>query len=97
MWHAGKHITERDILLSLSLIGLITILIIVALLISGKVTPIVAMVIPPILGALLAGYSFTEIGGFFGNGVSSVINVAIMFILRLSFSALCRTLGFLIL
>lgn len=51
--------------LSLSLIGIITIIIIVALLISGKVSPIVAMVIPPIIGAMLAGYSFAEVGGFF--------------------------------
>ncbi|TDL57683.1 citrate transporter [Paenibacillus dendritiformis] len=84
---------KGDILLSLSLIGLITILIIVALLISGKVTPIVAMVIPPILGALLAGYSFTEIGGFFGNGVSSVINVAIMFIFAIIFFGIMQDVG----
>ncbi|MCM3293385.1 citrate:proton symporter [Paenibacillus sp. MER 180] len=79
--------------MSLSLIGLITILIIVALLISGKVTPIVAMVIPPILGALLAGYSFTEIGGFFGKGVSSVIQVAIMFIFAIIFFGIMQDVG----
>lgn len=84
---------KGDILLSLSLIGLITILFIVALLISGKVTPIVAMVIPPILGAFIAGYSFTEIGGFFGNGVSSVINVAIMFIFAIIFFGIMQDVG----
>ncbi|MCE5171228.1 citrate:proton symporter [Paenibacillus profundus] len=80
-------------MLSLSLIGLITILIIVTLLISGKVIPIVAMVIPPILGALIAGYSFVEIGSFFGNGVSSVINVAIMFIFAIIFFGIMQDVG----
>ena len=35
--------------LMLSIIGIITILVIVALLISGRVSPIVAMVIPPVI------------------------------------------------
>ncbi|QOS99877.1 citrate transporter [Brevibacterium sp. JNUCC-42] len=79
--------------MSLSLIGLITILIIVTLLISGKVIPIVAMVIPPLLGALMAGYSFVEIGSFFGSGVSSVINVAIMFIFAIIFFGIMQDVG----
>ena len=38
----------------LSLIGLLTVLVVVALLLSGKTTPIVALIVVPILGALLA-------------------------------------------
>lgn len=79
--------------MSLSLIGLITILVIVALLISGRVTPIVAMVIPPILGALAAGFSMGEIGGFFESGVGSVINVAIMFIFAIIFFGILQDVG----
>lgn len=79
--------------MSLSLIGLITILVIVALLISGRVTPIVAMVIPPILGALAAGFSMGKIGGFFESGVGSVINVAIMFIFAIIFFGILQDVG----
>ncbi|WP_144463385.1 CitMHS family transporter [Siminovitchia fortis] len=79
--------------MSLSLIGLMTILVIVTLLISGRVTPIVAMVIPPILGALAAGYSMGKIGGFFESGVGSVINVAIMFIFAIIFFGILQDVG----
>ncbi|MGG4264050.1 CitMHS family transporter [Peribacillus simplex] len=79
--------------MSLSLIGFITIIVITALLISGKVTPIVAMVLPPILGALIAGFGYSEIGGFFESGVSSVINVAIMFIFAIIFFGIMQDVG----
>lgn len=79
--------------MSLSLIGFITILVIVVLLISGKVTPIVAMVLPPILGALVAGFSITDVGSFFESGVSSVINVAIMFIFAIIFFGIMQDVG----
>ncbi|MGP9043606.1 CitMHS family transporter [Cytobacillus kochii] len=79
--------------MSLSLIGIITIIIIVALLISGKVSPIVAMVIPPIIGAMLAGYSFAEVGGFFESGISSVINVAVMFMFAIIFFGILQDVG----
>ncbi|WP_433959539.1 CitMHS family transporter [Cytobacillus horneckiae] len=79
--------------MSLSLIGFITILIIVALLISGKVSPIVAMVLPPIAGALIAGFGISEIGGFFESGLSSVINVAIMFIFAIIFFGILQDVG----
>ncbi|WP_085992323.1 CitMHS family transporter [Oceanobacillus senegalensis] len=79
--------------MSLSLIGFIIIFIIVALLISGKVTPIVAMVLPPIIGALLAGFTFSEIGSFFEQGVGSVISVAVMFIFAILFFGILQDTG----
>lgn len=45
----------------LSIIGLITIVIIVALLISGKVSPVVGLVLVPIVGAFAAGFNFEQI------------------------------------
>ncbi|WP_066057763.1 CitMHS family transporter [Robertmurraya korlensis] len=79
--------------MSLSLIGFIIIFVIVALLVSGKVTPIVAMVIPPIIGALLAGFSFSEVGVFFDEGISSVISIAIMFIFAILFFGIMQDAG----
>ncbi|MBU8791407.1 CitMHS family transporter [Oceanobacillus caeni] len=79
--------------MSLSLIGFIIILVIVALLISGKVTPIVAMVLPPIIGALIAGFTFSEVGTFFEDGVASVISVAVMFIFAIIFFGIMQDVG----
>lgn len=77
----------------LSIIGMITIIVIVALLISGRVSPIVAMVIPPIMAMFVAGYSFDDLGTFFGEGIDSVISVAIMFIFAIIFFGIMQDVG----
>jgi len=77
----------------LSLIGFFTILIIVILLMSGRVTPIVALVIVPIIGALIAGFGMIEIGEFFDKGILSVINVVIMFIFAILFFGIMQDVG----
>ena len=79
--------------MSLSLVGFLIILVIVALLISGRVTPIVAMVLPPIVGAMIAGFAFSEIGDFFNDGVKSVISVAVMFIFAIIFFGILQDVG----
>ncbi|WP_313237352.1 CitMHS family transporter [Sporosarcina ureae] len=77
----------------LSIIGLLTIFIIVALLISGRITPIVGLVIVPIFGAFFAGFNFKEIGEFFNSGIESVISVVIMFIFAILFFGIMQDAG----
>lgn len=77
----------------LSIIGLITIVVIVALLMSGRVTPIVALVLVPIVGAFVAGFNFIEIGGFFTSGIESVISVVVMFIFAILFFGIMQDVG----
>ena len=77
----------------LSIIGLITIIIIVALLISGKVSPIVGLVLVPVAGAFAAGFSFEQIGEFFTAGTSQVAGVAIMFIFAILFFGIMQDVG----
>lgn len=77
----------------LSLIGLITIIVIVGLLMSGRVTPIVALVLVPIVGAFVAGFNFIEIGDFFTSGVNSVISVVVMFIFAILFFGIMQDAG----
>lgn len=91
-FNGNAHEKEFSVM-SLSLIGFLTILVIVVLLLSNKVIPIVAMVIPPIIGALLAGYSFSELGGFFEDGIGSVISVAVMFIFAIMFFGIMQDAG----
>lgn len=79
--------------MSLSIIGFLTIIIIVALLITNKVTPIVAMVLVPLVAALVAGFEFAEIGEFFSAGILTVMNVAIMFIFAILFFGVMQDAG----
>lgn len=77
----------------LSIIGLLTIVVIVGLLISNKVTPIAALVLVPIVAAFTAGFSFGEIGEFFNSGIDSVISVVIMFIFAILFFGIMQDVG----
>jgi len=77
----------------LSIIGLLVILTIVILLISNKITPIVALVLVPIVGAFAAGFNFKEIGEFFNSGITSVISVVIMFIFAILFFGIMQDTG----
>lgn len=79
--------------MSLSIIGFLTILIIVLLLITNKVTPVVAMVLVPLIAALIAGFEFAEIGEFFSSGIATVMNVAIMFIFAILFFGVMQDAG----
>jgi len=77
----------------LSIIGLLVIFTIVMLLISNKITPIVALVLVPIVGAFAAGFNFEEIGVFFNSGISDVISVVIMFIFAILFFGIMQDTG----
>lgn len=77
----------------LSLVGLLTIVVIVLLLLSNKVTPMVALVLVPIVGALVTGFNFIEIGVFFNSGIQSVMSVALMFIFAILFFGILQDAG----
>ncbi|GIP62915.1 citrate transporter [Virgibacillus pantothenticus] len=77
----------------LSIIGFLTIIIIVLLLLSGRVAPIIALVLTPIIGALIAGFELKEIGTFFDDGITDVVHVAIMFIFAILFFGIMQDVG----
>jgi len=77
----------------LSIIGFATILTIVILLLNGRVSPIIGLILIPIIGALAAGFGMTEIGGFFNEGIDSVMNVVIMFIFAILFFGVMQDAG----
>ncbi|WZY00592.1 citrate:proton symporter [Bacillus sp. FSL W7-1360] len=77
----------------LSLIGLFTIMTIVILLLRGKVSPIIALVMIPVISALVAGFGLVEIGDFFSDGVGKVIPVVIMFIFAILFFGVMQDAG----
>ncbi|MDO5628908.1 MAG: citrate transporter, partial [Mobilicoccus sp.] len=65
----------------------------VALLMWNKVSPIVAMVVVPILGALLVGFGPSDIVTFFESGVAQVMNVVVMFIFAILFFGILSDAG----
>ena len=60
---------------------------------AGKVSPIVGLVLVPIVGAFAAGFNFEQIGEFFTSGTSSVASVAIMFIFAILFFGVMQDVG----
>lgn len=77
----------------LSIIGLVTILLIVALLLHGKLIPVIPLVLIPIVAAFATGFNFAEIGEFFNEGISGVINVVIMFIFAILYFGIMQNAG----
>lgn len=76
----------------LTLIGILIIVTIVTLLMTGKVNPILAMSIIPLIGALIAGFSISEISSFFEAGITKVTKVAVMFLFAILFFSILKEL-----
>lgn len=77
----------------LSIIGLAVIVCMTTLLILGRIAPIVGLTVIPVTGALVAGFTFTEISDFFGEGLSSVLDVAVMLVFAILFFAIMNQAG----
>ncbi|KIP98529.1 MULTISPECIES: citrate:proton symporter [Pseudomonas] len=77
----------------LTLIGLLTIFSLVALLLSGRMSPVLPLIVVPLLGAFCAGFGPTEISVFFTDGVGRVITIATMFIFAITFFGVMQDTG----
>ncbi|RUR29918.1 CitMHS family transporter [Vreelandella nanhaiensis] len=79
--------------MSLSLAGLIAIAAIVAMLLSGRVSPLVAFVLVPIVAALVTGFGIDDIATFYEQGFARVIPVAVMFVFAILFFGILQDAG----
>ncbi|WP_018916684.1 CitMHS family transporter [Vreelandella zhanjiangensis] len=79
--------------MSLSLAGLIAIAAIVAMLLSGRVSPLVAFVLVPIVAALVTGFGIEDIATFYEQGFARVIPVAVMFVFAILFFGILQDAG----
>lgn len=77
----------------LVLIGFLLVICIVVLLISRKVSPLVAFSVLPLIAGLIAGFSPGELGEFMNEGITSVIPTAVLFIFAILFFGLMRDRG----
>lgn len=85
------ELTEPNTLLTLA--GLGTIIVTVGLLVWGKVSPVVAMVLVPVVGALVVGTSLGDLSEFFQGGLDSVMDVVVMFIFAIIYFGIVSDAG----
>ena len=76
----------------LAFLGLLTILLLLALIISKTLSPVVALVVVPVVTALLAGFG-TEIAGFITDGIVTIAPTAVMFIFAILFFGIMTDAG----
>lgn len=77
----------------LSLTGFLTIGVILALLFTNRVAAVVALAGVPVAGALVAGFSPSEIGEFVGDGLGGVVGVTTMFVFAIVYFGVMRDAG----
>lgn len=77
----------------LALTGFLTIGVILALLLTNRVAAVVALAGVPIVGALVAGFSPSEIGDFVSDGLGNVVGVTTMFVFAIVYFGVLRDAG----
>ncbi|QUL79082.1 SLC13 family permease [Brevibacterium sp. SMBL_HHYL_HB1] len=78
----------------LSLIGYFTMLVILTLLLMQKVSPVVALAGVPLVAALIAGESLSDISEYVSSGIAGVADVVVMFIFAIVFFGILRNAKF---
>lgn len=77
----------------LTLIGLSIIIVIVTLLLTEKVSPAIAMILVPLIGAFLAGFDVGQVKDFYIEGTKSVLQIVIMFMFAILFFGTMSDVG----
>jgi citrate-Mg2+:H+ or citrate-Ca2+:H+ symporter, CitMHS family len=77
----------------LTALGFLTIATVLGLLLSGRVTAVVALVGVPVVAAFVAGFSATEIGEFATAGLEGIVGTAAMFVFAILFFGVLRDAG----
>lgn len=77
----------------LAIIGFLMVFAIVALLLKGKMSPIVVLIFVPAIAAILAGFGVIEVGDFIKEGVGTTMNNAVLFIFSVIFFGVMSDVG----
>ncbi len=77
----------------LTLLGFGTIAVLLALLLSNRVTAVVALIAVPVASAALAGFSAGEISEFVAEGITGVASTAAMFVFAILYFGVMRDAG----
>lgn len=77
----------------LALIGLLTIAVVLAGILTKKLSPMAALIIVPLAAALIAGFSVADTGKFAVNGVKNIAPVVGMFVFAILFFGIIKDAG----
>lgn len=77
----------------LTTIGFLTILAVLAVLITSRVTAVVALTLIPLGAALIAGFNPEEIGEFVSAGLSGIVGTAAMFVFAILYFGVMSDAG----
>lgn len=77
----------------LAFFGFILVISIIAILLKGKMSPIVVLILVPVIVALLAGFGVPEIGEMVKEGVKTVQNNSVLFIFSIIFFGVMSDVG----
>lgn len=77
----------------LSILGFLMVISIIVILLKGKMSPIVVLILVPLVTALLAGFGIGEIGDMVKDGIRTVQNNSVLFIFSIIFFGLMSDVG----
>lgn len=77
----------------MSLVGFLMVVAIIVLLLKGKMSPIVVLIIIPLIAGLLVGTPVAELGEMVKDGISTVSNNSVLFIFSIIFFGVMSDLG----
>ena len=77
----------------LALAGLLTITVVLAGILTKKLSPMAALILVPIVGALLAGFGFSETAGVAVDGIRTIAPVVGMFVFAILFFGILNDAG----
>jgi len=78
---------------ALGLVGYAIILLVLLLVIWKQLYVIPTLILAPVLGALVAGFSLSQIGSFAGEGLSGIVGITAMFAFAVWYFSLMREHG----
>ncbi|AFJ48988.1 CitMHS family transporter [Shimwellia blattae] len=77
----------------LSIIAVVTVLLCVILLMSGRMSPVVTLILLPVIAALVAGFSPSDIHGFIRQGILTLAPVVVLFICAILYFSIMSAQG----
>ena len=77
----------------LILVGVILLAILMFVLIKGKMSPVPAFILLPVIAAFIVGYSPEEVGEFMSGGVKSMVSTASLFAFSITFFSIMSDIG----
>jgi CitMHS family citrate-Mg2+:H+ or citrate-Ca2+:H+ symporter len=96
-----KNVVSKDTLtvyfiggaVMLIIVGVILLAILMFVLIKGKMSPITAFILLPVIAAFVVGYSPEEVGQFMSSGVQSMVSTASLFAFSITYFSVMSDAG----